>query len=463
MTFLTRAVFDSHVAAATAAPGNKVLTTTFREGYIPFSDPTSKELSVCAVFVVRVRDENVSPATEHTVCVGYRIVDGEEAFLAWCGDKFVDGNNMTRADAETRAREVSSMLGNRAEMEKRIMSNFGMHTHSGPCTFWKNFRRSQELCSHVNTALATLDQKVPDFRDKLIDAYAAAMTGMAATAGPVGDVLSLAELAFKTPVLFEGDRGSGKTTTAREFARSLNCKYIEFGGHEEVESIDLLGHLVQVSPSQLVWKDGPLTQAFRKARTEKVVLMLDELLRIPTRQLSCLLTALSPDRGVYRLRTGRITSIEDGVGEEEELECPVENLCVIAATNIGSEYAVDELDPALAERFIPIRMDTELDKLRGIVQQKVKGYGLPEKVAKACMNFYSKMLQAQTTGLVHRSPTTRTLIRAVDLGHTSGADVKRALHSQALLWVVRNSDGMPVAEQVQTVKEILDQTFKDVS
>lgn len=220
----------------------------------------------------------------------------------------------------------------------------------------------------------------------------------------------------------------------------------------------MLGFLVPYKDGQLVWKDGPLAEAFRRAAKEKVVLIIDELLRIRQRELSLLLTALSPDRDVYRLRTGRIRDVVDGVALEEELTCPTENLCVIATTNVGAEYAVDDIDPALAERFVVIRKDTTAAELTQILRDVAKKKGFSAKVAANLVKFFEKMEEARARGMLKHAPTTRTLVRALTIAKEE-CEVADALRMQGLLWVARDSDGRPVQEQLETLEKILSKIF----
>ena len=194
------------------------------------------------------------------------------------------------------------------------------------------------------------------------------------------------------------------------------------------------------------------------AKKEKTVLIIDEILRIRQRELSILLTALSPDEGMYRINTGRIVGIEDGIAYEEELECPVSNLCVVATTNVGSEYAVDEFDPALAERFVVLRKDTSEAKLKSILTDLAAKRKMPKTIPTKLITFYKKMVETQSRGLVNRTPTVRTLVRALELAKDSD-DVKRAIKTQMLLWVARDSEGRPVAEQVEDVTKLIERCF----
>jgi MoxR-like ATPase len=461
---MNKSDFNAHVAAAAAMPG--VVTGPIEQIYLPFADIQTREVSLCAAFVTRVSDErDASNVSEHTVVISYQMANGEASPSIWCADKFLEGNNLSPAEADVRVDQALAMCPSNGKnaLKEAMLKSYAKYSTSGACQFWKDMRRSGTLCAHTATALAHLREANPSFMDVLVQAYDSALEGGAAADEDVkGEILSLAEMAFQTPVLIEGDRGSGKTTAVRQFARQGNLAYIEMGGHEGIEAPDLLGYLVPLSASQMVWKDGPLAEAFRKARTQKVVLLLDEILRIPSRELSILLTALSPDEGVYRLRTGRVLTIDEGVATEETLECPVGNLFVVATTNVGAEYSVDEIDPAVAERFMPLRKDTELAELKLILDAEVKKKGLPKKVSKGCSDFFVKMKDAQFKGLVHRTPTTRTLVRAILLSGGQAESVKRALLTQALLWVARNADGQPVPEQVKTVRDLLDVCFKAV-
>jgi MoxR-like ATPase len=189
------------------------------------------------------------------------------------------------------------------------------------------------------------------------------------------------------------------------------------------------------------------------------VLIADEILRVPSRQLSILLTALSPDEGFYYLRTGRILEVVDGIAREETLAAPISNLCIIATTNVGAEYHVDEIDPALAERFVVLRKETNEAELQRILTAQANAKGFKLALVNNSLKFYKKMVEAQSRGLVARIPTTRTLVRAFETA-TNEADVARMLKTQILLWVARTSEGQPVPEQVTTVAELITRNFK---
>ena len=298
----------------------------------------------------------------------------------------------------------------------------------------------------------------------------------------------LKRFAFKIPVLVEGDRGSGKTYEAFEYAKSLNIEPSFVGGHAGIESIDLLGCLVPYagqenklqdtsvsaadffsgdyqmkvssnSSNSLIWKDGPIAEAFRKAQNgEKSILIIDELLRIPQRELNILLTALSPVHGKYNLRTGRILEVIDGVAREEVLSCDTQNLFVLATTNVGGQYAVDTIDPALAERFIVLRKDTEFDTLVSILKQKAREKGFNETLAEKAGLFLNRMTDAKEQGLIEEVPTLRTLSRAFDLAEKED-EVKDYIFDQHLLWVARDVYGKPDKEQIRCIKKIIEDIF----
>ena len=271
----------------------------------------------------------------------------------------------------------------------------------------------------------------------------------------------IARYAFKVPLLFEGDRGSGKTYDVREFARAGKHPYVEIAGHESVEAIDFLGHHMQ-SPMGMVWKDGHLSRAFRQAAGgQKVALLIDEMLRIPQRHLSVLLSALSPDStGHYRLQTGRMVDVVDGVGVEEEILCPSSNLAIFATTNVGPEFAIDDLDPAVAERFIIVRKDTEKATLEAILRSCCAKRSFSSSCALRLSELFERTKRMVDTGTLNRHATTRTLARAIE--HASDEhDVKAVLKDQILLWVDRDSAGRPVENQAKQLERAIDELFPD--
>lgn len=447
--------FDTLLANAQAS--NALVISDERVVLYPFFDIVTKGCAFSAAYICRVVPATPDPSQpdEHSVVVSFHVKkDGSEDFSVWCADKFLEGRMMKADEAQSRAELAAESAGLKGtSLVAKFMDSYGIYGESNACDFWSKWRKDKVLCPHTAHVLAKLRENRPGFRDELKQKHASVLT--TPTSAVPGELYSLEELAFRIPVLFEGDRGAGKTFEARAFARAGGYSYIEANGHEGIEAPDLLGFLVPTADGSLVWKDGPLSKAFRSAKTSKTVLVIDEMLRIRQRELSVLLTAFSPDNGVYRLPTGRILRVVDGVGEEEVLEAPVENLAVIATTNVGSEYAVDALDPALAERFIPIRKDTEVGKLTQILTGLVKAKGFKESLVKSLVEFFKKMVEAKKQGLVADIPTTRTLSRAVELAATQD-DVVRGLRSQVLLWVDRDGDGHPVQEQIDDCVKLLE-------
>lgn len=300
----------------------------------------------------------------------------------------------------------------------------------------------------------------------------------------------LKKFAFKVPILIEGDRGSGKTYEAYSYAFSQGINPIFIGGHNGIESMDLLGHLIPYNNEdckrqkntkdnsnliddedslfeniitsnnsfKLTWKDGPLTESIRRAKHEKVVLIIDEMLRIPTKELNILLSTFSPIKDMYHLRTGRMLYTEDGVGVEEVISCPVNNLFVIATSNTGNQYSVDSIDPALAERFIVLRKDTTVASLREILELKIYEKNYSKSLLDNIIKFYEIMQNALIQELIEYTPTLRTLSRAIELSNDE-SEIHMILYKQALLWVKRDIKGLPEKEELEFIEQALKNSF----
>lgn len=247
-------------------------------------------------------------------------------------------------------------------------------------------------------------------------------------------------------------------TLIRTFSFRSDAELVEVHGHEGVESAEFTGHTVRYG-HDMVWKDGRLSEAFRKAsKGQSILLLPDELLPVPQRQLTVLLSALAPHDGKYHLATGRIVNVTDGIGTEETLVCPVGNLMVIATTNVGVKYAIDPMDPALQERFMVVRKELDVTVLRASVNEFATAKGFSTDVAAKCVAFFKAMTALVPNGLVNDVPNPRTMLRAVDLSKTDG-DMKRSVLKQILTWVARDIEGKPVPEQVDAVRKAVNSVW----
>ncbi|GAB3645043.1 AAA family ATPase [Ramlibacter alkalitolerans] len=389
--------------------------------------------------------------------------DGKEIHFK-CGDSILDGRAENAQELIDEAlRDASFAMGDdkRATLRKSINDQVGATAVDSGCWFWQAYKPTRagaepKLCKHTNKVLNEHGRDLWTNLEAAWERMSAPEQGQEQS----GE-MSLAKLAFNIPVLYEGERGTGKTYEAREFARQGGYALVEMAGHESIEAQDLLGYYAPAGDGKTVWKDGKLAQAFRKAAAgEKVVLLLDELLRIPQRQLSVLLTALSPDSdGTYKLSTNRIVDIKDGVGQDETIAAPVKNLCVVATTNSGQGYAVDEIDAAVAERFIPLRKESTIDSIRAVLTKEAMAKNLQGAV-EPTIEFFQKAKALFSQGQLEREPSMRTLVRAFTYASPGCPnDVKAGLKGQALLWVARDTNAVPLPEQVESINRLVESCF----
>lgn len=468
--------FDGNLAKALASADlSHVRVGRIQMLVYPQRNVALNRMELTASFVARVFDSN--SGKEHLAIVSYG-VDVKEGndntpYRVRCGDKFLSGApRMGVSDEAQKQENVNSCeqvvkdLGLGRSAFDKLISAYGLFKSddvdvNGACKFYANWRKDKSWCEHTEAFLKELQKTHPDWKEELKQAYEAFIFMPAKSSAAV-------KYAFRVPVLLEGPQGSGKTTCVRELAETGDgtkpYPLVEIGGHEDMEAAELLGYYIQAIAEDgravYVWKDGQLSKAFRMARKQKVVLLFDELLRVPTQHLSILLTALSPtSSGKYRLATNRALSIEDGVADIEVLECPVENLAFIATTNVGADYVVHMTDKALDSRFVKEYMPTTVESLKKILKSVCQKQGLPEDCGDKLIKFFNAMTDAHTRGLVADVPSTRNLVRALEQATTkSWEGVVEVLQDQALSWVARDADGAPVKEQLASVETLINKS-----
>ena len=388
----------------------------------------------------------------HTVVL--RFLDGQ--YYISCGDPFMEGS-VSKDGAQKLSMQAlqKKNLNPKHRLGTLMQEGYNIMPKSTECNY--NFRTQKDelnyVCSHVAQFLHDLPKEV---YLKLHQNHVQWNTN-------VINVLSLEEkferYAFKKHVLLEGDKGSGKTYAAMQWGSGKDVEQIFIGGHEQFESIDFLGHYIQQKSGALVWKDGPLSQAFRKANSgKKVLLIIDELLRIPKRELNILVSALSAVNGIYTLRTGRALDESDGIAVEEVIKANAANLWVIGTTNVGEDYAVESIDEALLDRFKPLRKDTNEEEIHYILSKKAEAKQYSQKCVNDLMGFYKHMQRLYTTQSITKSVNLRHLSEAIEISNYE-EEVSEILLDSILLWVDREFNGRPNETQIFAVKTVLEKIY----
>lgn len=323
-------------------------------------------------------------------------------------------------------------------------------------------------CSVIDSSLETLKTKIAD----------ALSTGGAAAARVIAPILGVAASgtfdpirraleyycapgnALK-PVLVKGGPGSGKTYAAREHGKSFD-RYVEIGVYPETQSSDLIGYMTPVEP----WVDGPLTDAFRAAAAgQRVLMVVDELYRASGPARQCLLTPLAPavvdGKSYYRLRTGKpVVDSVTGATTSEVLLAPKENLAIVATTNVGGKFDVSPADPAEKERFVPVHVEVQESKLRGIVESYADSKGFPKSsVADAVIKFWKACKVLVADNFLEQCPSTRLLAEAVHYSKDQADIPNRILDMGLHIWVAETLEGLPEPEQCKRVVDALKGAF----
>ena len=162
-------------------------------------------------------------------------------------------------------------------------------------------------------------------------------------------VLKHAELylnAYGTLMVY-GPPGSGKTYLGLYLAEKYGFDLEVLTGKESLRDEDMMGTfrivLGEEGRAVPVWVDGPLARAFKKAANgKKVLLLVDEITRIPTRYLNVFIEVLNNYDPDYYVFYNHLTG--------ETLKAPKENLAFFATANVN-QVGTNEVPEALLDRF----------------------------------------------------------------------------------------------------------------
>ena len=269
---------------------------------------------------------------------------------------------------------------------------------------------------------------------------------------------------FKKHILLQGEKGGGKTYAVTKMLSDMDSDIasVDIRGNEGIEAIDLLGYYIKTNSGDLVWKDGPLTQAFRTASSGvKTVLFIDEMLRIPKRELNVLVGALSPDSdGNFKLDTNQadaVTIDDDGraIASIETLTCHKDMLWCVGTTNAGAGYAVDNIDEALGDRFRTIIKRIGEKEMQDILFSVAKEYGHSKKEVARLMKFYKSFNTLKDSGELNKLINLRHLAEILEFSETA-SDMQEAALDLIPTWTSMDQHGYPNQTQADIIEGLVE-------
>lgn len=135
----------------------------------------------------------------------------------------------------------------------------------------------------------------------------------------------------------------------------------------------------------------------------------------------------------------------------EMIEAPEALISIIATTNVGAGYDVEDDDPAEASRWHKVHYAPGDGKTLAIVAAECAALGLNNSVPSKLGEVLKNLRKLRLDGEVRILPSTRELVRAVHISSTV-AEVKSSLIEMSHAWVGLDTSGEPNAEQMKAVR-----------
>jgi len=423
---------------------NHFVSIKFGFGYTPYPD---NSININSSYIGSLYYHSFKNTQTGKIFNSILVYNGKD-YLFRCGDIFLEAK-LSQKKAEQLVQNAVSTFDDeyKFKLKKELTHTYGFLGSDGLC------KSPDLICEHIELLINSITIEIIQEIEQL---YYYVQEGYLEIMNQPADINKLFKrYAFKKHVLMEGEKGSGKTYLIHNWCEKVGIKEVFLGGHEQLESIDFLGHYIQNSDGSFLWKDGALTEAFRIAESGKrVVLIIDEILRIPKRELNILIYSLIAWNNKYILRTGRAIDEKDGIASEETIYAPNNRLWVVGTTNVGAGYAVEEIDEALADRFRIIRKDSTRAEMEKILIKYIKEKKFTKTTLFRLIRFFSEMRRFKNQDIVSKIVNIRHLVEAIEFSN-SEIEVSDILKDTVLAWVDRDIDGYPHASQMEVIEKLI--------
>ncbi|WP_087864068.1 AAA family ATPase [Comamonas thiooxydans] len=394
-----------------------------------------------------------------------RKTDSGFEWCIYCGDEQVAGTY--REDGKTLARQLrdtgaANKLCNLLEASQWVAKVPNQAT----CNFAQRMARSGRYCGHTSHTLYTTAADHLSSMGRALDDLLAGVDDGSPEVLP--DLLDEEDKvaydnAFIQHVLLVGERGSGKTSLAREVADHYDAVYLEAQLHASTEAWELRAHDRSYN-GKVYTVLGKLAEAvYWIQQGKRVVLCFDEILNMNPAYTTVVNTPLSLTKNdTYLIETGRIKDAGDGIGLPEVIEVPADKFWVIGTSNVGSRYGTD-INPAVRARFKIILMNSNENRMAKILTKQLEKYEMPLEFATKFTTFMAAINSSVRENAMQEEATMRlatNVIRGVAL--KAKRDKKKYRNEREWTPVIKAELLQEIAQCVDFMRGPLEPTQKEM-
>lgn len=238
-------------------------------------------------------------------------------------------------------------------------------------------------------------------------------------------------------------------------------RVISVGAHAGMTSWDFIGG-PKIDKSG--WHHGPVARAFLEAAEgKKTLLLVDEVNRVPVRERSVFLTALSHNHETksFHLTVSGFSDAAKSI--HEEIKAPYANLSICMTGNTD-DCAVESAEKALDDRFRFVMFPITEDLIRRGMTRNCLDRGYPGGHGERFVKLMHALQKLHDQHQLKQMPTMRGLARALDTAKVLDPTCKdigvlrSQLEAESYTWVKRK--GLePIKEQMDGVLQAIGKAF----